>query len=86
MDGQTDIFKAKEVLGDHMCIMGDVPAQLLSLGTPDEVCAYVQRLIDVVGNGSGFILSTGCDCPMDAKPENVKMMIEIGKSYYPHAA
>ncbi len=84
LDGQTDIFQAKAVLGDHMCIMGDVPAQLLSLGTPDEVCAYVQRLIDVVGKGGGFILSTGCDCPMDAKPENVKMMIEIGKTYYPH--
>ena len=25
LDGKTDIFKAKEILGDHMCIMGDVP-------------------------------------------------------------
>ena len=27
LDGKTDIFKAKEVLGDHMCLMGDVPAR-----------------------------------------------------------
>ena len=26
LDGKTDIFKAKEILGDHMCIMGDVPS------------------------------------------------------------
>ncbi len=84
IDGKTDIFKAKEVLDDHMCIMGDVPAQLLKLGTPDDVRAYVQKLIDVVGKGGGFILSTGCDCPVDAKPENVKAMIEVGKTYYPH--
>ncbi|MGB8647817.1 MAG: uroporphyrinogen decarboxylase family protein [Anaerolineae bacterium] len=85
LDSQTNIFKAKEVLGDHLCIMGDVPAQLLALGTVDEVDTYVRRLIDVVGKGNGFILSTGCDCPLDAKPENVKAMIEIGKTYYPHA-
>lgn len=84
IDGQTDIFKAKEVLGDHLCIMGDVPATLLKLGTPDDVRAYVQKLIDIVGKGSGFILSTGCDTPVDAKPENVRAMIEVGKTYYPH--
>ena len=84
IDGQTDIFKAKEVLGDHLCIMGDVPAQLLKLGTPDDVRTYVKKLIDVVGKGGSFILSTGCDCPIDAKPENVKAMIEVGKTYYPH--
>ncbi len=33
----TDIRKAKEVLGDHMCIMGDVPPALLSSGTPEQV-------------------------------------------------
>ena len=53
-------------------------------GTPDEVRAYVTRLIDVVGKDSGFILSTGCDCPHDAKPENVKALIEVGMTYYPH--
>jgi hypothetical protein len=84
LDGTTNIFKAKEVLKGHMCLMGDVPASMLKLGTPEEVSAYVKKLIDVVGEGGGFILSTGCDCPIDAKLENVKAMIETGKSYYPH--
>jgi uroporphyrinogen-III decarboxylase len=44
----------------------------------------VRKLIDVVGEGGGFILSTGCDCPVDAQFENVKAMIDTGKSYYPH--
>lgn len=84
LDSTTDIFKAKEILKGHMCLMGDVPASLLKLGSPQEVTDYVKKLIDVVGEGGGFILSTGCDCPIDAKPENVKAMIETGKSYYPH--
>jgi hypothetical protein len=75
LDGSTDIFKAREVLGDHMCIMGDVPATLLTLGEPDEVDAYCERLIREIGSDGGFILSTGCDTPVDAKPENVKAML-----------
>jgi len=81
LDGMTDIFKAKEVLGGHMCISGDVPASLLSLGTPEEVRGYCQRLIDVVGKDGGFFLTTGCECPVDAKFENVKMMIDVAKTY-----
>jgi hypothetical protein len=75
LDGKTDIFKAKEILGDHMCIMGDVPASLLTLGTPDEVAAYCARLISEIGP-SGFILASGCDVPITAKYENVKAMVE----------
>jgi hypothetical protein len=76
LDGTSDIFKAKEVLGDHMCIMGDVPATLFKLGDPEEVGAYCERLIREVGADGGFILSSGCTVPLDAKPENVKAMIE----------
>ncbi len=81
LDGTTDIFKAKEILGGHMCISGDVPAALLTLGTAEQVRDYCQRLIDVVGRGGGFFLTTGCECPIDAKFENVKMMIDVAKTY-----
>jgi Uroporphyrinogen decarboxylase (URO-D) len=74
LDGMTDIYKAKEVLGDHMCLMGDVPPRMLTLGTPDEVHEYSSRLIRDIGP-TGFILAQGCDIPPDAKPENVSAMI-----------
>ncbi len=76
LDGTSDIFRAKEVLGDHMCIMGDVPATLLKLGKPDEVEEYCRRLIDELGYDGGFILSSGCTVPMDAKADNVKAMLQ----------
>ena len=85
LDGLTDIFKAKEVLNGHMCLMGDVPAALLKLGTPEEVTAYVRRLCEEVGEGGGFILSNGCEAPIDAKPENIRAMIEAGKEYGQYA-
>ncbi len=83
LDSTTDIFRAKEVLKGHMCIMGDVPASKLALGTPEDVTAYCEKLIDVVGKDGGFILSTGCECPIDAKFENVKAMIDTAKNHLP---
>lgn len=81
LDGTTDIFKAKEILKGHMCISGDVPAALLSLGKPEEVEEYCRRLIDEVGDGGGFMLTTGCECPIDVKPENLRSMVDTGRSY-----
>jgi len=34
-----------------------------------------------VGKGGGFLLTTGCECPVDAKFDNVKMMIDTAKTY-----
>lgn len=74
LDGETDIFKAKEVLGDHMCLMGDVPATMLSFDDPDTVYKYSSKLIRELGP-EGFILQSGCDIPENAKLENVQAMV-----------
>lgn len=84
LDGMTDIWKAKQVLKNHMCVAGDVPAALLKLGTPEEVTAYCRKLIDIVGDGDGFILSSGCSVPVDARLENVRAMVDTAKNYNQH--
>jgi len=76
LDGDSNIFKAKEVLGDHLCIMGDVPAYLLAFRSKNEVLAYCRRLIKGVGRGGGFILSSGCSIPANARVENVAALRE----------
>jgi uroporphyrinogen decarboxylase len=76
LDGMTDIFKAKEILGDWLCLKGDVPATLLAQGEPDQVSEYCQNLIRNIGSDGGFILSSGCEVPLDAKPENVAALIQ----------
>lgn len=81
LDGTTDIFAAKEVLRNHLCLAGDVHPALLSLGKPEEVEAYCKRLIDEVGPDGGFILSSGCEIPAAVKAENMRAMIQTGKTY-----
>ncbi len=75
LDGDTDIFQAKKVLGNNLCIMGDVPPGLLAFGTKDEVSTYCGKLINKLGP-EGFILHSGCDIPTNAKLENVQAMVE----------
>ena len=74
LDGETDIFKAREILDGHMCIMGDVPAAMLYMENPDKIYAYCTRLIRELGP-EGFILQSGCDIPANARLENVKAMV-----------
>jgi uroporphyrinogen-III decarboxylase len=76
----TDIFRAKEVLGDVVCIRGNVPLSILHAGTPDDVKVCCRNLIDKVGKGGGFIMDAAANLD-DAKPENLKTMIDFTKEY-----
>ena len=76
----TDMAKAKAILGDHLCIMGNVPASLLQVASPQEVEEYCQKLIKVAGKGGGFILTHGSALD-EAKPANVKAMVDSVKKY-----
>jgi uroporphyrinogen-III decarboxylase len=76
----TDIFRAKEVLKDHICIEGNIPSSLLQVGTVQETKDYCKKLIDIVGKGGGYILSPRSSTD-EVKPENLKAMIEFTQEY-----
>ncbi|OGO35979.1 MAG: hypothetical protein A2147_00430 [Chloroflexi bacterium RBG_16_57_8] len=78
---RTDLFKAKEVLGDTVCIEGGVPASLMIGGTPAQVRAHCRKLIDVVGKNGGFILNGDVGIPDEAKTENVRAIAETVAEY-----
>jgi hypothetical protein len=76
----TDIFRAKEILGGHVCIEGNVPSSLLQMGSVQDVKDYCKKLIDGVGKGGGYILGPRSSTD-EVKPENLKAMIEFTKEY-----
>jgi hypothetical protein len=76
---KTDPEKAKAILGGHLCFMTDVPGFILQAGTVSEVEDYCKNLIKKCGKDGGFIMTaTALD---EARPENVKAMIDITKNY-----
>jgi len=77
---QVDIHKAKKALGNHVCIRGSIPIQLMCTGTPQEVKDSCKELIDVLGEGGGFIMDASM-ASEDIKSENMRAMIEFTKEY-----
>jgi hypothetical protein len=77
---RTDMAKAKKILGGVACIGGNVPTDLLAVGTPQQVKDYVKNLIDTCAEGGGYIMSNGVAAD-EVKAENVKMMIDFTKEY-----
>jgi hypothetical protein len=77
---RSDMKRVKEILGGHICISGNVPASLLTAGTPQEVKDYCKWLIDVVGKDGGYIMAPGCSVDK-AQPENLKAMVDFTKEY-----
>lgn len=76
----TDIYRAKDILGNTMCMSGFMPMSLLQTGTPDQVKEYAKLLIDTLGKDGGFIM--GPKSAMDeADPELVKVWFDFTKTY-----
>jgi hypothetical protein len=76
----TDMQKAKKALGGHSCIMGNVPAVLLSYEKKADVVDYCKMLIDTCAPGGGFIMDSGTMID-DAKVENIEAMFETTFTY-----
>ena len=80
LDGMTDIRLAKKILRDHTAVMGDVPAPLFATGTTEEMRQYVHDLVRDLGT-EGFILCSGCDAPINTKPENMRAFLDASREF-----
>lgn len=78
---KTDLVRAKAVLGDTVCLRGNVPTSMLITATPDEVDEYCRMLITKVGKGGGFILDGAASVPDEARTENVLAMARSVRKY-----
>jgi uroporphyrinogen-III decarboxylase len=76
---RTDLFKAKEVLGNTVCLEGGVPSSLMISGTSEQVRSYCRKLIDTIGASGGFIFNGDVGIPDEAKIENVLALTETVK-------
>jgi uroporphyrinogen-III decarboxylase len=80
MFDQTDMARAKQILGGNCCLQGNVPSSIMITGTPREVKEYSRRLIETCGEGGGYILSSGAGAT-EVRLENLKAMVEAAREY-----
>lgn len=76
----TDMRKAKDILGETVCLRGNVPISVLATGTPDDVRVCCKNLIEYAGRDGGFIMDSSANVT-DAKPENLRAMFDATREY-----
>jgi uroporphyrinogen-III decarboxylase len=64
---RTDLSKAKEVLGDVICIAGGMPISVIQTGTPEKIREQTQASIETLSPGGGYIMA--CSTVMDRVSE-----------------
>jgi uroporphyrinogen-III decarboxylase len=79
---KTDPRKVRDVLGDHVILVSGPPNSLLIGGTPQKVDDYMKSMLTDCKEG-GMMIYPGADGGIsgDARPENVKALIEAVKKY-----
>lgn len=77
---RTDMAKAKEAIGDKICIGGNVSSGLILTGTPEQVKAYCRKVIDIAGKGGGYFMCTGTAMD-EGKANTIHAMIDATKEY-----
>ena len=77
---QTDMFRAKKILGDKCSIQGNVPSSLIVTGNPGDVKEYCRKLIEGCGSGGGYILAAGAVAE-NPKLANLRAMVQAANEY-----
>lgn len=78
LEAKVDLAKAKEVLGDSVCVAGNVsPTEAFLHGTPDEVLAEGKKCLEIWGDDPGLILTIGCDFPKEVPLDNIKALMSL---------
>jgi len=73
-----DVIQAKEILGGHTCIIGNVPKSL-RYTSPKEVLTYYKDLIKECGKDGGLMLNISL--PYNTPVKELKEMVNTIKEY-----
>ncbi len=73
-----DVVQAKEILGGHTCVIGNVPKSL-RYGSIAEMTDYYKKIIKQCGKGGGFMMNIAL--PYQGTIEQHKAMVNEIKEY-----
>ncbi|WXG43531.1 MAG: uroporphyrinogen decarboxylase family protein [Promethearchaeati archaeon SRVP18_Atabeyarchaeia-1] len=82
LDSQVDLREAKSRVGSKVCIQGNLnPTGALLRGSTDDVLKEAKECINRASMGGGYILSSGCEIPYEARIENLKALVRAAKTF-----
>jgi len=76
LDFKVDLADAREKITDRMALVGNVEPSLIFTSDAAEIEKLSREAISKAGE-KGFVLSPGCDVPLESPIENVKTMLNV---------
>jgi uroporphyrinogen decarboxylase len=78
IDNMAHLDEAKALVGDRVCLMGNIPpAEVLLQGTPGDVRQAARKCLrEAWDSPRGFILASGCSLPTETPFANIDAMMD----------
>lgn len=71
-----DMARAKELVGDQVCLIGNLdPVNVLMNGQPEQIASEARRIMNAGKQKGGYIFNTGEMVPKDTPVENLEAML-----------
>ena len=75
-----EIEKAREIVRGRVCLSGNVdPLSILSRGTPEDVRAEVDRIVQNVSRHGGHVMNSGEMVPRETPEENAHTLVRAAR-------
>jgi uroporphyrinogen decarboxylase len=75
IDSAVDLKEAKEVVRGRATLIGNVDTTLILTASKENVHEAAEDCLKKAGREGGFILSTGCDMPLETPNYNVHALV-----------
>jgi uroporphyrinogen decarboxylase len=81
-DAGVDLSKIAKNIPENIVLIGNIsPSRTIVYGSPKEVKEEVKALLKSMGSFPNYVLSTGCDLPLETPTDNISAFMETGRNY-----
>ena len=81
MDSPSSLKRMVEISQKKIALVGNVATSLFVNGTREEIENSVKECIRTAAPGGAFILSSGCELPLNATVERARFFVEAARNY-----
>ena len=81
IDSPSSLKKLVEVSQKKAMLISNVDTTLFAEGTKEEIEAAVKECLRVARPGSRYVLTSGCELPLNATVDRIDYFMEVGRKY-----
>jgi len=81
LDAPSSLEKIIDQSAGRLIVMGNVPTGLFVGGTREEMEQAIRDCIHTAAEGSGYILASGCEIPLNSTEDRVAHFFDYGRKF-----